>query len=209
MIIMNYMYNIVCILILMFLTNNVFSQERIDILPIIHYEDYKVDDYMGDWINERKALCTCDSFVLKACPYNSISDTIFAIEVSGFGFNSSFEAMYWSSRFVYSISGVSDKYLNVYDVPIFNDWMISVAEKVSQESICNHCADYLYDGENYVHIIRIIIDSGRISTESMFAKNLVHPYLCGWILEQDTRNEKSIQRIDLSKEHGKLNLLDI
>ena len=147
------------------------AQDSINIMPLIHEEDYNVDDYMRDVINVRKYFEKNEALgFLKNIPYNPEHDTIYAIEMCHDEEWLDFYLSYWSSRFHYSVQGFFGKELFLYDKQIFFFFFVYQTELWNKDAILSKVSER-YGAQIYMNIIRIIFFNNKIITNNFFVRN--------------------------------------
>lgn len=155
------------------------AQDSINILPLIHEEDYNVDDYMRDVIDVRKYIEKNEVLgFLKNLPYNPEHDTIYAIEMC-YDEWYDFYLSYWSGRFHYSAHGILGEELLLYDRQIFCDSLVHQTELWNKSSILSK-EGVIYDARTSMNIVRIIFSNNKIITDTFFVRSYLDEIMHDW-----------------------------
>lgn len=190
--------------------NVTYAQNTVDLVPIInkYHSEYELD--------------SLQSVYLRNVPCNTVSDTIYVIEMYSLWDEDEVYSMYWSQRFLYSsISGHEkdtayierDEEYDVdvyrwergevvewYDTNLFIESMISQVERWDKQTMLDS-QESRYGGEEFFTIIRIIFDRGKVYTESFELKDYGDPDGNGGLAPNIKRLKNSPSHIKTFRQH--------
>ena len=167
-----------------------FSDETIDIRSLINE---RIELEHEDFFKE----CRNRFAVLKKLPCNIHSDTIYVIEKHSSEKGSS-EAICWSNKFAYTITGTIDHEFMVYPYRHLGKGLVGVVERWDKSVLQRVQEETSGSDENY-NIFRLIIDEGAIITYYFELHKHFSTSDTDWNDEKEPLSNDYIEHYDCSK----------